>query len=141
MSDENEIDPTIESLELTRETSELRESSAAATGSVASARPDDPYSQLLHRGADDQVADGLWSVPWPDLMMVMFVLFAALLAVRNANPDIEVRYRSQPEPQIYEIDRERIIEREIDNPKPSFEPLMELNVFDRIQDAVLETQL
>ena len=137
MSDENEIDSTIGSLELTRETSELRESSAAATGSVA----DDPYSQLLHRGADDEVADDLCSVPWSDLMMLMFVLFAALLAVRNANPDIEVRYRSQPEPQIYEIDRERIIEREIDNPKPSFEPLMELNVFDRIQDAVLETQL
>jgi len=31
-------------------------------------------------------------------MMVMFVLFAALLAVRNTNPDIEVRYRSQLEP-------------------------------------------
>lgn len=57
MSDENEIDPTIGLLELTRETSELREPSEAATCSVASARPDDPYSQLLHRGADDEVAD------------------------------------------------------------------------------------
>lgn len=98
MSHKNEIDPTIGALVLTREMSELREPSEAATCSVASARPDDPYSQLLHRGADDEVADDLWSVPWSDLMMVMFVLFAALLAVRNTNPDIEVRYRSQLEP-------------------------------------------
>jgi chemotaxis protein MotB len=90
---------------------------------------------------DDLSGDDLWSVPWSDLMMVMFVLFAALLAVKSVAPDVEIRYRWQPVPEIHEVPKDREIEKEAPETAPSFDSLMQLNVFDRSQDAVLETQL
>ncbi|MFT4560498.1 MAG: chemotaxis protein MotB [Gammaproteobacteria bacterium] len=90
---------------------------------------------------DDFSGDDLWSVPWSDLMMVMFVLFAALLAVKSADPEVAIRYRANPVPQIHEIQKDRDVEKEVPKPPPSFESLMQLNVFDRSRAAVLETQL
>jgi len=89
---------------------------------------------------DDTLGDH-WSVPWSDLMMVMFVLFAALLAAKMMNPDIEVRYKTRPVPEILEVEKERVIQRQVLSRQPSFEPLMRINVFDRSQDAIRETQL
>ncbi|MDA0822631.1 MAG: flagellar motor protein MotB [Proteobacteria bacterium] len=90
---------------------------------------------------DDLSGDDLWSIPWSDLMMVMFVLFAALLAVKSAEPNVEIRYRSHPVPEIHEVPNDREVEKEAPQPPPSFESLIQLNVFDRSKDAVLETQL
>jgi chemotaxis protein MotB len=89
---------------------------------------------------DDSLGDH-WSVPWSDLMMVMFVLFAALLAAKMMHPDIEVRYKTRPVPEILEVEKERVIREEVLSRQPSFEPLMRINVFDRSQDAIRETQL
>ena len=142
MNDESDIDSAIGTPKPIDESLDPGEQPARAPSQRdAQRRFDDPFAQLINHGADDSVADDLWSVPWSDLMMVMFVLFAALLAVRSANPEIEVRYRSQPVPQILEVEKERVVEQKTNQPQPSFDPLLELNVFDRSQDAVLETQL
>ncbi len=77
-----------------------------------------------------------WSVPWSDLMMVMFVLFAALLTVQALE-------RRVPEPVIEtvtEIETEPVPEY-VDKPPVTFEPLMRINVFERSQQAVREAQI
>ncbi len=86
---------------------------------------------------------GHWSVPWSDIMMVMFVLFAALLTAKMMQPDIEIRYRAEPVPQVR--DRNVEVDKPVPEPvlsrQPSFEPLMRINVFDRSRDAIRETNL
>ncbi len=77
-----------------------------------------------------------WSVPWSDLMMVMFVLFAALLTVQALE-------RRVPEPvieNVTEIETEPVPEY-VDKPRVTFEPLMRINVFERSQQAVREAQI
>ncbi len=90
---------------------------------------------------DDDRLDDHWSIPWSDLMMVMFVLFAALLVAKMTQPDIEIRYKTHPVPEIREIEKERLVHEEILSRQPSFEPLMRINVFDQSQQAIRETQL
>jgi chemotaxis protein MotB len=59
------------------------------------------------------------------------------------HPDIEVRYRAVPVPQVRKVE----VSKPVPEPdpvlsrQPTFEPLMRLNVFDRSQDAIRETQL
>lgn len=121
--------------------------------------------------ATEDLARANWSVPWSDLMMTMFVLFAALLAVqalhqRAKAPDAPGRHVAagepvataqpavtvqQPVPEYRDLVKERIVEREQPVPepapgevlsrKPSFEPLMQVNVFERSQQAMRETNL
>ena len=43
----------------------------------------------------DQMGEG-WAVPWSDLMMVMFVVFAVLYMLELAQPEIELKYQPQP---------------------------------------------
>jgi hypothetical protein len=74
-------------------------------------------------------------------MMIMFVLFAALLAAKMMQPDIEIRYRAAPVPQINDVEVEKPVDRPVLSRQPSFEPLMRLNVFDRSREAVREMQL
>ena len=83
-----------------------------------------------------------WSVPWADLMMVMFVLFAALVSANAAQQKI---------PDI--VDKIVEIETPIESPpesttgaqapatEPSFEPLMQVNVFEKSQQAVRDTNI
>ncbi len=85
--------------------------------------------------ANDQGADH-WSVPWSDLMMVMFVLFAALLTaqalerqVPEPEPEPVIRIETQPVP-------EPVEEKQV-----TFEPLMRINVFERSQQAVREAEI
>ncbi|MGR9093065.1 MAG: hypothetical protein ACU85U_21040, partial [Gammaproteobacteria bacterium] len=80
-------------------------------------------------------------MPWSDVMMIMFVLFAALLAAKMMQPDIEIRYRAAPVPQINDVEVEKPVDRPVLSRQPSFEPLMRLNVFDRSREAVREMQL
>ena len=77
-----------------------------------------------------------WSVPWSDLMMVMFVLFAALLtaqALERKVPDPVV----QP---VTQIEIEQVPEPAETTP-PTFEPLMRINVFERSQQALREAEI
>ncbi len=97
-------------------------------------------TRLVVRGNGDGLGDH-WSVPWSDLMMVMFVLFAALLSVKMLPSNTELPYWERPVPDIQEIETERVTEKQVPSPKPSFEPLMRINVFDRSQDAIEEMEL
>jgi len=72
-----------------------------------------------------------WSIPWSDLMMVMFVLFAALVTVQ-----------AMKQKELETIEKE--IEKQIDaiQPlQPSFEPLMQINVFERSKQAISEANM
>lgn len=114
-------------------------------------------------GAAEDVPRANWSVPWSDLMMTMFVLFAALLAVqtmrgRAPQPGAAPKPAAAAPAPVPEFrdrieERERIVERERPVPvpepqpqevlsrKPSFEPLVQVNVLERSQEAVRETNL
>jgi len=77
-----------------------------------------------------------WSVPWSDLMMVMFVLFAALLTAQALE-------RQVPEPVVQsvpQIETEQVPD-PVGSSPPTFEPLMRINVFERSQQAVREAQI
>jgi len=77
-----------------------------------------------------------WSVPWSDLMMVMFVLFAALLTAQALE-------RQVPEPVVQsvpQVETEQVPD-PVDTSPPTFEPLMRINVFERSQQAVREAQI
>lgn len=80
-----------------------------------------------------------WSVPWADLMMVMFVLFAALVAVQA----MQERERTQAEQMGETMTKsETLLQPDpVLARQPSFEPLMQINVFERSQQAIRETQL
>jgi chemotaxis protein MotB len=104
-------------------------------------RRDELFANETSFHEDDDSLGDHWSIPWSDLMMVMFVLFAALLAANMMQPDIEIRYKTQPLPEIRHIDRDRVVNAEVPSPQPSFESLMRINVFDRSQEAIRETQL
>jgi len=100
-------------------------------------RGNDLFADETRLNDDDGLGDH-WSVPWSDIMMVMFVLFAALLAAKMMHPDVEIRYRAEPVPEIRDV--ERRVEQPVLSRQPSFEPLMQMNVLDRSRDAVRETQ-
>lgn len=84
-----------------------------------------------------------WSVPWSDLMMSMFVLFAALVT-SQLTQEKSLEY--------VERDKIQTIEKEVpsseilpgDNialPEPSFDPLMRINVFEQSQQAIREANI
>ena len=70
-----------------------------------------------------------WSIPWSDLMMVMFVLFAALVTVQAMKQKelIEAMPKNQPT--------------EITPSQPNFLPLMKINVFEKSKQAISEANL
>lgn len=77
-----------------------------------------------------------WSVPWSDLMMVMFVLFAALLTAQALE-------RQAPEPvsePVTQVETEQVPE-PVEITPPTFEPLMRINVFERSQQAIREARI
>jgi chemotaxis protein MotB len=128
------------------------------------------YEQVFDAGEtllDDGILRANWAVPWSDLMMTMFVLFAALLAVQTIHGRVEQQAQKQKtmpvqelaalqapeqktvqaqEPKTVEI-QEQIVERdkpvreEVLSRKASFEPLMQVNVLARSQEAVREANL
>ncbi len=98
----------------------------------------------LFDGGDSLVDDGTmrsnWAVPWSDLMMTMFVLFAVLLAVQgvkgNAKKQQEQRQATVERRQAKEITADEVL-----LAKPGVEPLTRINVLARSEDAVRETNL
>jgi chemotaxis protein MotB len=113
----------------------------ARSAIAASARP-------LFDGGDSLLDDGIaranWAVPWSDLMMTMFVLFAALLAVHSLHDRSKQRVVQQEqiiEFQQQQVEREKIVKEEVPSPEPGVEPPMQINVLARSQEAVRETNL
>jgi chemotaxis protein MotB len=98
-------------------------------------------NEALFDGGDTLLDDGLtranWAVPWSDLMMTMFVLFAALLVAQA----LHERSRQQTAVAKQVQEHEKPIPAEVAVPKPSFEPLMQINVLERSKEAVREANL
>jgi chemotaxis protein MotB len=109
----------------------------------------------LFDGGDSVIDDGImranWSVPWSDLMMTMFVLFAALLAAQTMHERMQQAAKEQKQ---QEAGGQKVVEMREQAPKretllneeaplrgPSFEPLMRINVLARSQQAVREANL
>jgi chemotaxis protein MotB len=105
---------------------------------------------------DDDIMRANWAVPWSDLMMIMFVLFAALLAAQTFHSRAEHGKRAQAHeveapPQV--VEREKIVSQEVPSPMPvadsassstankSLEPLTRINVLARSHEAVRESNL
>lgn len=122
----------------------------------------------LSRDADDRLFDGgdnlidddtmraNWAVPWSDLMMTMFVLFAALLAAQTFHGREEQRkhHKAQEiEVQPRVVEHEQIVNREVPapatppetvpvpTPDNHLEPLTQINVFEQSQEAVRASNL
>jgi chemotaxis protein MotB len=102
----------------------------------------------LFDGGDTLIDDGIarvnWAVPWSDLMMTMFVLFAALLAVHTLHDRAKQRVVQQEqivELQQQPVEREKIVKEEVPSPEPGVEPPLQINVLARSQEAVRETNL
>ena len=105
--------------------------------------PNFHQDQLLLNTRDGEVhrEDSMgnhWSVPWADLMMVMFVLFAALVTARATQEKIP-EYIDRK--QTITVEKEKVIKDQVLSPEPSFEPLMRINVFEKSQQAVRETNI
>jgi len=121
------------------EISERRgESAATQTLFVA-----DPLHHEFDDGTEDAGLGNHWSIPWSDLMMVMFVLFAALITAQN----IDGKGAPGDQEQIIEVPIDKIVEK--DKPVrsdslsrlPSFEPLFKLNIFERSRQAIRDANL
>ena len=96
--------------------------------------------------ADSDVIDDSdtnhWSVPWSDLMMVMFVLFAALLTAQALENKVPDPVQEVQEKQLDEgLSEETAVPEEIGTSHLSFEPLMRVNVFERSRQAVREANI
>lgn len=117
----------------------------------------------------DPYLGGHWSVPWSDLMMVMFVLFAVLVSVQmrenlelvesaeheepvpvsvpepkptaDLPPTLESAPEPQPEPEPAPGPEPDPEPAPVPLAVPSFEPLLRVNVFERSQDAVREARV
>ena len=83
-----------------------------------------------------------WAVPWSDLMMTMFVLFAVLMSVHGVIKEMETAIEYEqvvvpdvvPEP--YEVDRP------VGGPSGvASDALLRVDVFERSQQAVRDTNL
>jgi chemotaxis protein MotB len=68
-----------------------------------------------------------WSVPWSDLMMVMFVMFAVITATQLSQPNEE------PQAQEDVVTRDRVV-------RPFGDPIMTINVMERAQRVVRESE-
>jgi len=86
-----------------------------------------------------------WAVPWSDLMMTMFVLFAALLAAQTfhgrAQEKQQRAHAAQVQPQM--VERERTVEQQVPAPMPdqALEPATRIDVLARSHEAVRESNL
>jgi chemotaxis protein MotB len=99
---------------------------------------------------DDDTVRANWAVPWSDLMMTMFVLFAALLAAQTFHGRAQekqqkqvrdVMVQVQVQPQV--VERETPVEQPVPVPAPDkkLEAATQINVLERSQDAVRESNL
>ena len=105
---------------------------------------------------DDDIMRANWAVPWSDLMMTMFVLFAALLAAQTLHGGAEHKKQGQAHevevrPQV--VEREKIVSQEMPAltrvtdansgtaSDKILEPLTQINVLARSHDAVRESNL
>ncbi len=89
-----------------------------------------------------------WAVPWSDLMMVMFIVFAALYILDLSTPEIKIEYR--PEPLTQRIEVPAPVESPIEIPVPGRDDnaagvditnTLSINVFEESNEALERAEL
>lgn len=89
-----------------------------------------------------------WAVPWSDLMMVMFIVFAALYILDLSTPEIKIEYR--PEPLTQRIEVPAPVESPIEIPVPGSDDnakgvditdTLSINVFEESNEALERAEL
>ena len=133
-SDKQQSDPGPEA-----ETPEASQVLAFSSASLSLAGPGNGFNDdNLFTGEEfiDDSDTNHWSVPWSDLMMVMFVLFAALLTAQALE-------RKVPEPVVETVTQVEIeqVPEPAETTPPTFEPLMRINVFERSRQALKEAEI
>ncbi len=133
-SDKQQSDPESES-----EIPEASQVLAFSSASLSLAGPGNGFNDdNLFTGGEfiDDSDTNHWSVPWSDLMMVMFVLFAALLTAQALE-------RKVPEPVVETVTQVEIeqVPEPAETTPPTFEPLMRINVFERSRQALKEAEI
>lgn len=83
-------------------------------------------------GHRNDVLGNHWSVPWSDLMMSMFVLFAALVAAQALERKV---------PEYIDREIERPVEKDVPDPQPSFAALTRINVFEQSRQAIRDADI
>ena len=115
---------------------------------------------LTSRGTDERLFDGgdslvdddtmraNWAVPWSDLMMTMFVLFAALLAAQTMRARAEqvkhaqkIEKQVQLQPQPVPVEKPVVVETPVPQPDKTLDELTQVNVLAQSNDAVRESNL
>jgi chemotaxis protein MotB len=96
----------------------------------------------LFDGSDTFLDDGLmrsnWAVPWSDLMMTMFVLFAALLAVQGMQAHAKNQQAHQTTAVLQQL---QPANGEVISHQADLDPPMHIDVLARSEEAVRETNL
>lgn len=142
----------------------------AAMAARARRGPDERLFDGADGLLDDDTMRANWAVPWSDLMMIMFVLFAALLAAQTFHGRAERKkqqHAQESEVQTQVLEREKIVKQDVPTPVPtatltptptpapasgadasasskpdkSLEPLTRINVLARSREAVRESNL
>jgi chemotaxis protein MotB len=123
---------------------------AAPARRIAAERLFDGGETLL----DEDIVRANWAVPWSDLMMIMFVLFAALLAAQTFHGRAEHKpqtHRVEAPPQV--VERAEIVNKEVPAATPvtdaasnsvpdkNLDPPTRINVLARGQEAIRESNL
>jgi chemotaxis protein MotB len=97
---------------------------------------------------DDDTMRANWAVPWSDLMMTMFVLFAALLAMQTMNDRAQQQAKrdrpASPPQRIVEehiVEQEKRVREEVPSRVPTLDALTRINVLARSEEALRQTDL
>ena len=97
---------------------------------------------------DDDTMRANWAVPWSDLMMTMFVLFAALLAMQTMNDRAQQQAKrdrpAAPQQRVVEehiVEQEKRVREEVPARVPTFDALTRINVLARSEEALRQTDL
>lgn len=93
---------------------------------------------------DDGIMRSNWALPWSDLMMTMFVLFAALLAVQGVHGHAKKQQAQQETAsgrQRPDGSDDKVVRQEVPSRIPDVVPLTRINVLARSEEAVRATNL
>ena len=106
-----------------------------------------PFADPLFESEINSMGEA-WAVPWSDLMMVMFIVFAALYILDLSTPEIIVEYR--PEPVQEQIEIPAPVESPVEIPVPGTNRntagvdttnTLSINVFEESNEALQRAEL
>lgn len=117
------------------------------TDSATSGNFELPQAIMTADGSPESMGEA-WAVPWSDLMMVMFVLFAVLFILDLSTPELQIEY--QPEPIVKYVEVPSPIESPVAIPEhgPTAGPIgidisktLNINVFEESNEALRRAEI